>query len=93
MERITNAMLQSRIDYLNEITGSPMEYSTTDSSGKFRANIGNYHLSGAYGGWELQRVNNTSGGVSTPLNTGHISKRELLNLLDAFIKGINTTKE
>lgn len=86
--RITDKHLQAKIDWLNKITGSPaLPY----VDGK--AQIGNYHISGAYGGYCLHRMCNEGGGVSLPLSTGHVTKRELAGLLNAFIAGINTVKE
>lgn len=86
--RITEKFLQSKVDYLNKITGSPVE---PYANGK--AQIGNYHLSHAYGGVCLHRMHSDGGAVSSPLSTGHISKRELASLLSAFIAGIETTKK
>ena len=77
MNRITEKHLQSVVDRLNRITNSPDEaYRTVD--GQTVGNVGNYHLSHAYGG------------VSSPLSTGHVTKRELSGLLHAFINGIET---
>lgn len=86
MNRITDKHLQAKIDWLNKITGSPVE---PYANGK--AQIGCYHLSHAYGGVCLHRMHNDAGGVSSPLSTGHIPKRELAGLLDAFIKGIEVS--
>jgi hypothetical protein len=88
MQRITETHLQAKIDRLNRVTGSPAEPYTDG-----KANIGNYHLSHAYGGVCLHRMHNSGGGVSSPLSTGHVSKRELAGLLSAFIAGIESTKE
>ena len=83
MSRITIAQLQAVIDRLNRITDSP---ATPYADGK--AQIGCYHLSRAYGGFCLHRMHNEGGGVSSPLSTGHIPARELLNLMHAYINGI-----
>ena len=92
MERITKGMLERKVDWLNELTDSPKTpYTRID--GKFTANPGNYHLGGAYGGWTLQRMSNTGGGVSTPLHCGYCPKRELAGLLDAFITGIRIEQD
>lgn len=92
MNRITEKHLQAKVDRLNRITGSPAEpYAKVD--GKYIAQIGCYHLSHAYGGVCLHRMYNEGGGVSSPLSTGHIPKRELAGLLDAFISGINAQQE
>ena len=84
MNRITDKHLQAKIDLLNKITNSP---AAPYVDGK--AQIGNYHLSHAYGGVCLHRMFNDGGGVTSPLSTGHVAKRELAGLLDAFIAGIN----
>ena len=88
--RITKKRLQSIVDRLNRITGSPMAPYVTMYSGKSEAQVGNYHLSHAYGGVCLHRMNNSEGGVSSPLSTGHIPKRELQGLLCAYIAGIES---
>lgn len=88
MNRITEKHLQAVVDRLNRITGSPLEPYVNG-----KAQIGNYHLSHAYGGVCLHRMHNEGGGVSSPLSTGHITKRELAGLLHAFIAGINTSEE
>lgn len=90
-DRITIKHLEGLVNRLNALTNSPQTpYTRLD--GGVTANIGNYHLSGAYGGYALQRMENESGGVSCPLYTGHISKRELYNLLNAFVRGIEAGK-
>jgi len=85
--RVTEKHLQAIVDRLNRITGSP---AAPYIDGK--AQIGNYHLSHAYGGVSLHRMFNDGGGVSSPLSTGHITKRELQGLLHAFISGIESAK-
>lgn len=85
--RITESQLQSIVDRLNRITGSP---AAPYIDGK--AQIGNYHLSHAYGGVCLHRMHNDGGGVSSPLSCGHTTKRELATMLYAFIAGINSVK-
>jgi hypothetical protein len=86
--RITEKFLQAKVDYLNKITGSPV-----DSWINGKGQIGNYHLSHAYGGVCLHRMHSEGGAVSSPLSTGHVSKRELAGLLSAFINGIESTRE
>ncbi len=93
MDRITVKNLEALCERLNTITDSPREPYTMDEEGKYRANPGCYHLSGAYGGYCLVRVSNTGGGVSTPLACGHGPKRELWELMHAFIRGIELGKE
>lgn len=88
MNRITESQLQAVVDRLNRITGSPL---APYVNGK--AQIGNYHLSHAYGGVCLHRMHNEGGGVSSPLSTGHITKRELLGLMQAYISGLTAAQE
>ena len=92
MRRITIKDLEYTVDILNVITNSPTEPWTKGKDGKLRANVGNYHLSGAYGGWKLERMDNESGGVSDVLHTGYVSKRELHNAIKSFQCGIVAAK-
>lgn len=88
MKKITEKDLEAVVNRLNNITGNPI---SSYVNGK--AQIGNYHLSWAYGGVSLHRMHNEHGGVTTPLNCGHISKRELYNLMQAYISGILSNQE
>lgn len=96
MQRITDKQLDSLCDYLNELTGSPKTYgdrvAQPDGSTRFTANVGHYHISHAYGGVCLHRVVNEGGGVNTPVVHGHVPKRELFNLIHAFIKGLDAVR-
>ena len=92
MQTATLKMLESIVDRINKMTNNPIEsYSRIDD--KFTANIGNYHLSGAYGGYALHRMHNLGGGVSDVFQCGHVSKREMLNRLNAFIAGYNAATD
>ncbi len=86
--RITEKDLEAVVKRINIITKSPLETYVKNSDGINVSQIGNYHLSFAYGGVSLHRINNEAGGVTTPLNCGHISKRELYNLMQAYISGL-----
>jgi hypothetical protein len=84
---VTLKMLQNKIDYINDATGSPMEpYTRID--GRIQANIGNYHISQAYGGFALMRMATEGGGITMPTNSSHITKRELCHQLDGFIAAL-----
>ena len=85
MQRITDKHLDAIVDRLNSITNSPVVPYVNGV-----AQVGNYHISHAYGGVCLHRMYNDAGGVSSPLSTGHISKRELAGLLHSFIAGIES---
>lgn len=86
--RITEKDLTKIVERLNELTGSPLTYMDENR----KTNIGHFCLDYAYGGVQLQRVCNHSGGVSTFLNSGYTTKRELYNLIHAFIDGYKTAE-
>lgn len=91
MTTITKANLQATVDRINRITGSPMEpYTKTGEvpNQTYTANIGNYHLSGAYGGFSLHRMDTDGGGITDVLRVGHVSKRDLYDRMHAFIRGL-----
>lgn len=92
MERITEKDLKAVCDRINRVTNSPLESYTKISEGKYRANIGNYHLSAAYGGWNLERMVNEAGGVQNVFGHGHIPKRELYDQMHAFLRGIEAVE-
>jgi hypothetical protein len=92
MNRITLKLLETKVDYLNRLTDSPLEPYTRDGD-RFRSNPDHYQIGQAYGGVELQRIFNEGGAVSTPLNTGHVPKRELAVLIDAYTKGIESEQQ
>lgn len=56
------------------------------------AQIGNYHLDGAYGGWALHKITNKSGGIVDVLERGYAPKRDTWNYLQAMIIGIQIGK-
>jgi hypothetical protein len=93
MDRITDKHLKAVVDRINTLTGSPMKpYAASGpmragSGHQMVAQIGNYHLDGAYGGVSLCRTVNENGGVSDIFNVGHVSKRQLYELMQAYIRG------
>ena len=88
MERITQKQLEHLTKRINEVTGSPTEPYTKKSDSDISANIGNYHLDYAYGGVSLERMTNKHGAVNTVSGSGHGTKRELYNWMQAFLAGI-----
>ena len=84
--RITRAFLDAKVATINSMTKSPAEpYRTVD--GKAVANVGNYHISGAYNGYCLHRMTE-GGGASDVLDCGHTSARELAMLMSAYMAGL-----
>ena len=92
MDRITMKNLEFLVERINEATGSPATPYTKTDDGKYRANIGNYHLDGAYGGWALERMSSEGGGVLSVFSIGHVSKRELYGMMRAFLAGVEAVK-
>lgn len=87
--RITMWDLRELAQRLNTLTGSPLEPWGRREDGSARANVGNFHIDGAYGGWCLHRMSNESGGVTMPMgHAGHVPARELYDQMRAFIAGI-----
>lgn len=87
MKRITEKHLQARIDTINLILNRPSTpYTRVDN--KLTANIGNFSLSQAYGGYGVHLIVNESGGVTTPIWSGHIPARDAYERLSAFIAGL-----
>jgi hypothetical protein len=91
MERITERHLEILCGSLNELTDNPVKPYVADDTGRMRAQIGNYHISHAYGGVCLHQMMNEGGGVNSPLSTGHIPKRELFGLMHAYLAGMRKT--
>jgi hypothetical protein len=85
--RITIKHLDAKADTINRMTNSPVESSRT-VDGNYVANVGNYHISGAYGGYCLHRMVNEGGGVSDVFSCGHVSARELAGLMSAYMAGL-----
>lgn len=91
--RINRKQLEQAAAHLNMLTNSPLETYTRTAEGKLIANVGNFYISGAYGGFSLERVCNESGGASCPLHTGHIKAAELLKLINTFYAGIKFARQ
>jgi hypothetical protein len=85
--RITIKHLDAKADTINRMTNSPVESSRT-VDGKWTANVGNYHISRAYGGYCLHRMCNESGGARDVFSCGHVPARELAGLMSAYTTGL-----
>ena len=92
MQRITRKDLDGAVNRLNRITDNQAE-PYTGEHGKWFANIGNFHISGAYGGVALHQMVNDAGGVRDIFGQGHIPMRDLYNLIHAYLKGIEYARQ
>ena len=88
MNTITKKFLEAQVDRLNRETNSPSKPYVREGE-KFTAQIGNYHLSGAYGGHALHRMETDGGGASDVFGSGHITKRDLSSRISAMLCGIH----
>lgn len=84
--RITKSNLNGVIELLNRVTNSPAE-PYVKVGDKYTAQVGNYHLSSAYGGYSLHHMANESGGVRDVFSRGHMPARELYELIHAYRRG------
>lgn len=89
--RITEKDLNAVVERINLITKSPTEPYKKMKDGKHKAQIGCYHLSHAYGGVALHRMCSESGGVHDVFYSGHVPKKDLYAMMQAFIKGIEAS--
>ena len=65
-----------------------LEEPYTKTDGKYKANIGNYHLDGAYGGYKLAQMVNEGGGIRDILRCGYTTKKDLYQLMNAYLNGV-----
>jgi hypothetical protein len=81
MQRIEMRHLESAVKTLNDLTGRP-QMAWVDG----KAQIGNFHIYGANGGYGLHCIMNESGGVHTIV--GLSTKRELNDIIRGMISGV-----
>jgi hypothetical protein len=86
--RITIKHLRPLVDRLNRVAGHPLEPWSRGEDGKLRANIGNFHIDQACGGYSLHKMANECGGVNDVFRVGHISARALYDQIHAFLCGM-----
>tara|TARA_R100000951_G_scaffold54457_1_gene45796 strand:- start:253 stop:531 length:279 start_codon:yes stop_codon:yes gene_type:complete len=88
--RITLKQIEAVIEWLNKELKRPVKpYENID--GKFKAQIGNFHLYSAYGKYGLHEMNNEQGGVKTIIHLG--TKKELFNSIHRLLDGIRLERE
>lgn len=91
MKTITKKFLEAQVERLNRATGSPLAPYVREGD-KHVAQIGCYHLSGAYGGYSLHRIKTDGGGISDVFKCGHVPKRELSIRISAMLSGIEAAQ-
>ena len=89
MERTTQKQLELLCARINAAQQSPATpYERID--GSLVGQIGNYHLSGAYGGVSLHKTMTTGGGVCDVFGCGHVTRRDLYNRMSAYLAGVRS---
>ena len=88
--RITARHLREQIAALKKLVGKTDAIYRLDATGRIVGGIaGTYCLSGAYGGWALERMASDGGtGTVDVLDRGHMPARELSNLISAYVRGL-----
>ena len=74
-KQVLISMIENKLVDLNTRLERPIE-PYTKRGDRYRANIGVYHLSACYGGYNVFKMVNEGGGVTEPFGHGHVSKRE-----------------
>ncbi|MDP3962825.1 MAG: hypothetical protein Q8Q03_03095 [bacterium] len=88
-------MLELKAERINTVLKMPLVYCNKEGGGAapYKANVGHYHIDGAYGGFSLHQTENEHGGVRNVFGIGHIPARELFNLMAAFLEGVRAAGE
>ena len=81
MERTTRKQLDFLCDRINSAKKTP----PAPYDDKLVGQIGNFHLSGAYGGVSLHQTMTEGGGVRDVFSCGHVTKRDLYNRMSAYL--------
>ena len=92
--RITVKHLRDQVTALNRNMGRDDTIYRLDATGRIVGGVaGTYCLSGAYGGWALERMARDGGtGVDDVFSRGHMPARELSGLISAYWRGLDRTE-
>ena len=93
MERTTKRQLDFAVERLNAATGNALEpYTFNEAAGRHLANVGNYHIDHAYGGFQLCQMCNEGGGIRT-IQPYRGTKGEAWACITAILEVINAYGE
>ena len=84
---ITEAQLREMVDHINDAAGTSRKPYIDGV-----AQLGNYHISFAYGGVSLHQIYNKAGGIVDVFRRGHMPKRDLYNLMYSFTPEVYQSK-
>lgn len=86
--RYTRRDVEAKTRRLAAMLGIPFGHYVKTGAGEYRPQIGALDVSGAYGGWSVQRLVNEGGGVTDVFGYGHVPARQMCEWLDAACRGI-----
>ena len=84
-QRITIAMLQKRLDILNDIFGYDREPYTRDAQGNIKGNHGTFVIDSAYGGHRLSQMACVWGSTGQRNLSPRGTARETYDIVNAWI--------
>ena len=84
-QRITKAMLQKRLDILNDVFGYDCEPYVRDEQGNIKGNYGTFIIDSAYGGYRLSQMSCSSGGTGERDLSPRGTARETYDIINAWI--------
>ena len=88
---VTVNALTAAVSRLNDLAGVSAASATyLDAEGAIYWRVGRYCLDIANGGYKLVIIRTPEGATSDALGTGFVSKRELLDAINTFMRGIET---
>jgi hypothetical protein len=93
-DRITQHDLEAVCRRINRTVNGTDEtplWSRIDDQNVQAADV--YYISGAYGGHALYRVGSDGRGAEDVFRRGHVPKRELYDLMQAFLTGVETARD
>lgn len=84
-QRITKAMLQKRLDILNDVFGYDREPYHHDAQGNIKGNHGTFIIDSAYGGYRLSQMSCPDGGTGERDLSPRGTARETYDIINAWI--------
>jgi len=84
-QRITKAMLQKRLDTLNDVFGYDREPYYRDAQGNIKGNHGTFIIDKAYGGYRLSQTACSNGGTGERDLSPRGTARETYDIINAWI--------
>jgi hypothetical protein len=91
--RITIKTLHQNACMLNSMTNNNADSYSRNTDGRYVANLGNYHISQAYGGYALHQMVNSDGGIADVFGRGHMPARDLHGLIWAYMLGLKMGRD